>query len=113
MRQAGVIAAAGLVALRDMVGRLQEDHENARFLAEGLARIEKVQLDPTDVDTNMVMVDTGSLDMEAAEVAQELDNRGVKISIYGTHKIRLVTSREVNRNGVVQAIEAFADMLGQ
>lgn len=111
MRQAGVIAAAGLVALQDMIGRLREDHENARLLAEGLARIEGVNIDLEEIETNMVMVDTRPLGMRAEEVAGQLDRRNVKVSIYGLHTIRFVTNKDVDRDGILLAIGAFEDLV--
>jgi len=111
MRQAGVIAAAGLVALQDMIGRLREDHENARLLAEGLSKIEGVNIDLEKVETNMVMIDTKPLGMRAAEVARELDRRNVKVSIYGLYTIRLVTNKDVDRDGILFAVKAFGDLV--
>jgi threonine aldolase len=111
MRQAGVIAAAGLVALQDMISRLGEDHENARLLGEGLAKIDKINIDPEKVETNMVMVDTSPLGMRAEEVARELDERTVKVSIYGRYTIRLVTNKDVDRDGIMLAVEAFEDLV--
>jgi threonine aldolase len=111
MRQAGIIAAAGLVALQNMIGRLREDHENAKVLAEGLAKIEGIEIDPGKVETNMIMVDTRPLKMGAEEIARELSKRGVKVSIYGLHTIRLVTNKDVNRDGIMLAIGAFEDLV--
>ena len=111
MRQAGVIAAAGLVALQDMTDRLREDHENAQLLAEGLARIEEVNIDLKKVETNMVMVNTKPLGMRAEEVASKLDRRNVKVSIYGLYTIRFVTNKDVDRDGILLAVEAFEDLV--
>ncbi len=111
MRQAGIIAAAGLVALQDMIGRLQEDHENARLLAEGLAKIKDVNIDLGKIDTNMVIIDTTPLGMTAEEVAGELAKRNVKVSLYGLYTIRFVTNKDVDREGVQVAIKAFEDMV--
>lgn len=111
MRQAGVIAAAGLVALQDMVHRLKEDHENARLLADGLARIKGVNIDLKSVETNMVIVNTRPLGMRAEEVARELNKRGVKVSIYGLYTIRFVTHKDVDRDGIIHAVKAFEDLV--
>ena len=111
MRQAGLIAAAGLVALQDMIGRLREDHENARLLAEGLARIERVNIDLEKIETNMVIIDTRPLGMKAEKVASELARRNVKVSIYGLYTIRFVTNKDVDRDGILLAIEAFEDLV--
>jgi threonine aldolase len=110
MRQAGVIAAAGLVALQDMVGRLKEDHENAQLLAEGLSKIENVNIDLNTIDSNMVIVNTKPLGMKAEEIARELSKRNVKISIYGLYTIRFVTHKDINKDDIIYAIKAFRDM---
>jgi len=111
MRQAGVIAAAGIVALQYMVNRLREDHENARILAEGLAKIEKIDIDLKKVETNMVMVNTRPLGMRADEVARELNKRGVKVSIYGLYTIRFVTHKDVSRDDVLFATGVVEDLV--
>ncbi|MBD3182682.1 aminotransferase class I/II-fold pyridoxal phosphate-dependent enzyme [Candidatus Poribacteria bacterium] len=111
MRQAGVIAAAGIVALQKMVDRLQEDHDNARTLAKGLAELDGIDIDIEKVDTNMIMIDTRPLGMKAEELAGELNKRGVKISIYGLHTIRLVTNKDVSRSDISLTIEAFRDLV--
>lgn len=111
MRQAGIIAAAGIVALNEMVERLKEDHENARILAEGLAKIKGVNIDLNTIDTNMVIVNTKPLGMKADEAARELNKRNVKVSIYGLHTIRFVTNKDVDRGSIILAIKAFEDMV--
>lgn len=111
MRQAGVIAAAGLVALQDMISRLGEDHENARLLAEGLAKIEGVNIELEKVETNMIIIDTRPLGIQAEEVARKLGARNVKVSVYGLYTIRLVTNKDVDRDGIILAIEAFASLV--
>ena len=111
MRQAGIIAAAGLVALQDMIGRLKEDHENARLLAERLAEIQGINVDPEKVETNMIMIDTIPLAMTAEEVASELGKQNIKVSIYGMNTIRLVTNKDVDSEGIASAINAFKNMV--
>ena len=102
MRQAGIIAAAGLYALDHHVDRLADDHENARALADGLAAIDGVVLDPAQVDTNIVVF--GVPDAEAFCAA--LDREGVKMSAIGPQRVRAVTHLDVDRGGVEQAIAA-------
>jgi threonine aldolase len=111
MRQAGVIAAAGIVALQDMVNRLRIDHDNAKILAEGLAKIEGIDIDLNKVETNMIMIDTKPLGMTGEEVARKLSQQNVKISIYGIHKIRLVTNKDVDRDDIQLAVAAFEDLV--
>ena len=111
MRQSGVIAAAGLIALQDMISRLHEDHENARLLAEGLAGFEVVNIDVGQVDTNMVIFDTRPLGVKAEEIARKLDEKDIKVSIYGIYKIRFVTNKDVDRDGILRAIKAFGEFI--
>jgi len=110
MRQSGVIAAAGLVALNDMIGRLKEDHENARILAEGLSKIKCTNIDLKTIDSNMVIVNTKPLGMTAEQAAQELNKRKVKVSIYGLYTIRFVTHKDINRDDIMYAVKAFEDL---
>jgi len=111
LRQAGVIAAAGLTALREMVGRLQQDHHNARLLADHLAKIPRVEIDPSTVETNIVFFrlrpsapGADTLAEQAALVAR-LKERGILASSLGALGVRLVTHREVGREDVLRALE--------
>ena len=108
MRQAGIVAAAGLYALDHHVERLAEDHENARALAEGLAELEGVELDPDDVETNIVVF--GVPDAEAFCAA--LERAGVLMYAIGPQRVRAVTHLDVDRAGIEQAIEAARSALG-
>ncbi len=72
MRQAGILAAAGLVALEESPAKLSVDHANARFLAEGLARIPGIQVDPAKVDTNIVVFDISATGLAPADVSAQL-----------------------------------------
>jgi threonine aldolase len=111
MRQAGIIAAGGVWALRHHVARLAEDHANARRLAEGLAVLPGVKLDPTTVETNLVFFDvTGALDAEA--VVAGLLARGVRMGALGPRTIRAVTHLDVSAAQVERALEAARAVLG-
>ncbi len=103
MRQAGVLAAAGLVALREMTERLVEDHAKAQILAQGFAEFESLAIDPERIDTNIVILDTGPLGMAAPEFAQMLQKEGVQVSIYGPTMARFVTHHDVSESEVIQA----------
>jgi threonine aldolase len=105
MRQVGVIAAAGLVALRTMVDRLAEDHANARRLAEGLATVKGVEVDAAAVETNMVFFQVRGGAAGASALAGRLRERGVLCSALGPLGIRFVTHREVSAADVDRAIE--------
>lgn len=104
MRQVGVLAAAGLVALQEMVDRLAEDHRRARALAEGLAELPGVSVDPRRVQTNIVLVEVDG----AQAVVEALRPKGVLALALGPRTIRLVIHRHVDDRGVQRAVVAFA-----
>jgi threonine aldolase len=108
MRQAGVLAAAGLIALEQMPGRLHEDHANARLLAEALATMEGVEIDPATVETNIVIFRLTGERM-AAELVARLKARGVLASAVGPRAVRLVTHNDVSREACANAAEALAE----
>jgi threonine aldolase len=101
MRQAGIIAAAGIYALENNIERLAEDHANARRLAEGLARIPGITIDPGSVETNIVFFYAE----EAAQVAKRLEAEGVSVSVYGPTKLRAVTHLDVSREDIDRALQ--------
>ena len=109
MRQAGVIAAAGLIALEEGPKRLDEDHANARLLAEAVAKMPGVSIDMATVQTNIViftLVDGG-----AAEFVKVLKERGVGSSVIGTHQVRFVTHLDVSREDCERAAEISVEVL--
>jgi threonine aldolase len=111
MRQAGVLAAAGLIALEQGPGRLYEDHANARLLAETLANMEGVAIDLSSVETNIVIFRlTGALG--AGTLVERLRARGILVSGFGANAIRLVTHLDVNRAACVAAAEALSEEIG-
>ena len=103
MRQAGVIAAAGLYALENNVDRLAEDHENAAELARCLSEIDEIDIDHADTQTNMVFVDLGEID--SGELTEFLRHRGIVIQ--GSSTIRLVTHLDIGESDIEQVVEAF------
>lgn len=109
MRQAGIFAAAGIVALETMVDRLAEDHENARILAEGLAALPGLALDPELVETNIIVVELERADN--GRLVAELKSHGVLVNTFGPQKIRLVTHNNVNRKDVVKALAIIREVL--
>jgi len=112
MRQAGIIAAGGIFALRQHVSRLAEDHVNARRLAEGLCRLPGVILDPASVETNIVIFDlSGTLD--ATGVLESLLSRGVRMGAMGPRTIRAVTHLDVGAPQIERALEAAAHALSE
>jgi threonine aldolase len=106
MRQAGIIAAACLYALDHHVERLADDHANARYLAEGLAGIPGIELDPATVETNIVWFDVRAR-LGADELAATLKERGVLIGAFGPTRMRAVTHLDVDRAGIDAALEIF------
>jgi threonine aldolase len=111
MRQAGVLAAAGLIALEDGPKRLHEDHANARLLADALAVMPGVSIDPGTVETNIVIFGlTGK--RTSAELVSRLKERGILMSALGHNLIRLVTHLDVDHAACVAAAEAIAEELG-
>jgi threonine aldolase len=113
MRQAGVIAAAGIVALETMLDRLAEDHANARRLAQGLAGIKGIRLVQDDIPTNIVMFDL-SPESSVVEFMEGLDRAGVKIGLRDGRPFRAVTNRMVSSSDIDEAltrIEAVCDEL--
>ncbi len=111
MRQAGVIAAAGIVALETMVDRLQEDHENARYLAENLAEIPGLVVDPATVQTNMVMCDVVKPGLSAEELSRRLRERQVLVNANGPSRLRFVTHKDVSRADIARALEIIKDVM--
>jgi len=108
MRQAGVLAAAGLIALEKGPARLHEDHANARLLAEALSNIESVTIDLDAVETNIVVFRlTGGL--SATDVVARLKARGILASAFGADAIRLVTHLDVDRAACVAASQAITE----
>lgn len=109
MRQAGVVAAAGLVALTQQVDRLSEDHANARRLAEGLAVIPGVWVQPERVESNIVFFELGELPIKPEEFVGRLVDCGVRLS--GSGRYRAVTSYEVNRDDIEYALQHIARVI--
>jgi len=113
MRQAGVLAAAGLVALEESPKILHIDHQNARRLAEGVAQIKGVSLDPKNVVTNIVMLDVKGLGQTAEQVCAALEKRGILCQTgAGKYDVRMVTHYDVDRAGIDRAIVVTSEVLG-
>jgi threonine aldolase len=108
MRQVGILAAAGLIALEHGPGRLHEDHANARLLAEALAGVDGVSIDLDTVETNIVVFRLMGK-RSAAEVVSRLKARNVLVSALGKDLIRLVTHLDVDRAACVAASQALVE----
>lgn len=111
MRQAGVLAAAGIVALQSMVARLREDHDNARRLAERVAGIEGLSIDLSTVQTNIIKMDVSGTGLTAHEFQRDIAPRGVLVHLMSATEIRLVTHKDVDLQQVLQAAELIADFV--
>jgi threonine aldolase len=108
MRQAGVLAAAGLMALEQGPKRLHEDHANARLLAEALAHMEGVEIDLDAVETNIVVFKLAG-GRSAGELTARLKGRGILMSAVGPSSVRLVTHLDVSRGACMTAAEALTE----
>ncbi len=105
MRQAGVLAAAGIVALEKMINRLTEDHAHARYLAEELLKVKGLKIDLNTVQTNMVYCDISQLKASALQLTEWLKGEGLLVSPVPPDKIRLVTHRHICREDINKAVE--------
>lgn len=107
LRQAGGLAAAGLVGLEQMVARLPEDHRVARRLAEGLAGVAQGLVAPSETESNIVRIDTRPSGLPAAEWVGRLEARGVRMGAWDTWQLRAVTHRHIDDAAVAAAVAAF------
>lgn len=112
MRQVGVLAAAGLIALEQMPARLHLDHENARFLAASLQEIPGIRVDPRSVETNIVIFDISGTGIESAEFSARLRARGVRMNGVNPTHVRAVTHYDVSREDCQEAVEVIRQALG-
>jgi len=110
MRQAGVLAAAGLIALEQMPARLHEDHRNARLLAEAIAALPGLRI-PHRVQTNIVIFDLGNTPLTAAQFSARLRERGVLINPIGERLMRAVTHLDVTSEDCYRAAQAIKDVV--
>ncbi len=111
MRQAGVLAAAGIVALTEMVDRLADDHANAKKLAEGLANTPDISIAPELVKTNIVFFEITRREMTVAELVNRLDEGGVRMSPSGPNRIRAVTHYHITSEDIDYSLSALSNVL--
>ena len=107
MRQSGILAAAGLYALDHNVKRLAEDHLNAKNLANQLAQIPGIKIDPTTVETNILLINVADAKLSAYDISEKLLLDGVRIGAMGPDVMRAVTHLDVNEAGITHAADAF------
>ncbi len=111
MRQAGHLAAAGIVALTEMVDRLAEDHYYARLLAEGLAEMRGIEIDLDGVKTNIIIFSLVKERMTPAELVAALEDRGVRLLAIGGDRLRAVTHYGIEEEDIKAAVQAFREVL--
>ena len=111
MRQAGIIAAAGIYALDHHFERLKDDHQNAKRLAVGLKEFKGVSVDPKHVETNIVIFDVSNTGMTGSQVAESMKQERVLIHVIGRTQIRLVTHLDVTSEDIEITLKAFEKLL--
>jgi threonine aldolase len=111
MRQAGVLAAAGIVALNAMVDRLADDHANARKLAEGLAGMPGISIDPEQIHTNIVYFEVDRKDTTVEELVKRLDDNGARMLPVGPGRIRAVTNYHISADDIDYVLGVAARVL--
>jgi len=111
MRQVGVLAAAGLIALEESPKRLHVDHENARFLAEGLAEVPGIKIDPAKVVTNILFLDVSGTGLSSFEISERLAAHGVLANGVTPETMRMVTHYDVDRAGCARALRVLHEVL--
>lgn len=111
MRQAGIIAAAGVYALHHNVERLAEDHANAKLLAEGLAEIPGIRCNPEEIETNIVHFHVNDTGRTGGEINDAITARGVRMGGYDGPRMRAITHIDVSRADVERAVEVMREVV--
>jgi threonine aldolase len=113
MRQVGIIAAAGIYAIENNFNRLMEDHRNAKFLAQNLAKIKGIQIDLESVQTNIVIFDIKNTGKEPAEISLKMKEKKVLLLPFGKTRMRAVTHLDVDREDITYAAEKFEEVFSE
>lgn len=111
MRQAGILAAAGLLALTSMVERLPEDHRNARLLAEGLKGIKGIQVNIDTVQSNILMVDLTTTEYDSVSLVARLKEQGILASDINSSRIRFVTHKYISQDDIEYTVDSIKKVL--
>jgi len=111
MRQAGIIAAPGIIALEKMIDRLEEDHKNARLLADGIAKVDGLAINLGIVQTNMVHFDVGELGITANQFISELEENSVLALTLAENKIRMVTHRGIEKEHIEKTLSILESIV--
>lgn len=106
MRQAGIIAAPGIIALEKMVDRLKDDHKNAKILAEGLDKMDGISVNLEIVQTNIVHVNISGLELDSSQFVTRLQKHGVRALARGKTVVRMVTHRGIEREDIEYTLNA-------
>jgi threonine aldolase len=106
MRQAGVLAAACIVALEEMVERLADDHANAKLLAQGLDQVPGLSVDVASVETNIVMIEVTAVNVDGAKAAAAMTQEGMRVNAMDPQRVRAVTHYGVEREDILYALGA-------
>ncbi|HYB75606.1 MAG TPA: beta-eliminating lyase-related protein, partial [Nitrososphaerales archaeon] len=110
MRQAGIIAAPGIVALEKMIGRLADDHDNAKLLALGLAKVDGIEVDLGAVQTNMVAFSVRGLEITADQFVARAKEKGVLCGTVDAFRVRMVTHRGIEKADIEKTLQRIQDM---
>ncbi len=110
MRQAGILAAAGLVALDESPKRLHVDHENAKYLAKKLAKVAGIGLDAASVETNIVIFDVSTTGKTAADICALLEKKNILAGTTGKYSVRFVTHCDVSRADIDRSLVAVKEV---
>ena len=111
MRQAGIIASAGIFAIENMIERLEEDHFNAKKLADNISNISEININNENVFTNIVFFNLNKCQISDADFMLELLNNKIKIDYKGNHKFRMVLHSGINKNQILKVIATFKNIL--
>ncbi len=111
MRQAGIVAAAGIVAISEMMERLADDHANAKQLAEGLARLDSISVDPTLIETDIVIFELDHPTLTPAQLSASLKTHGVLLNPIGGKRLRAVTNYHVSSEDIEHTLSVFEQTL--
>ncbi|QTA80513.1 Low specificity L-threonine aldolase [Desulfonema limicola] len=110
MRQAGILAGAGIISLTQMTERLAEDHENAGKLAQGLAHIEGLSVDLANIKTNIVFFDLKKHDLSTESLVKQLEEQGIRILALGPRKLRAVTHYHISSKDIDHVLDSFKSL---
>jgi threonine aldolase len=111
MRQAGILAAAGIVALNEMVERLADDHANAHKLAQGLAQVPGISIDPDQIRTNIIFFEIARRDLTPERFVQRIGAEGVRMLAVGPRRVRAVTHYHISSQDIDQTLKVISRAL--